>query len=466
MDSVPPYRLGFAVKVLGDGGLRSHDARRWQSGPHLSRSLELLDAVFDYLDRHDLRVYRMSSATIPYGTHPDLPQLHYRRQLDECADAVAALGVKARRLGLRLSTHPGQYTVVNSPDPEIARKALLDLEQDTALLDALGAGPEAVVVVHVGGVYGDKPAASERFARAWERLSDRAKERVAIENDESCFDVADVLELHRRLGLRVVFDWHHHRCKPAPTLADPHETVAAVYGTWPASVRPKVHLSSPRTALDARGRPPKLDQHADFVTPWELLELLRAAPGPIDVMLEAKAKDLAVSWLRKQMRQKFDMTEAGYARRDPKRKEPRMAAISKYVTVEAPVEKVYAYWRDFTNFPRFMPHVKEVTPVDGDDSRTHWKVDGPLGVAAEWDAELVEDVPNERIAWRSVEGSRIENSGVVRFDSRNDHTDVEVSIDYEPPAGAAGEAAARMFENPEEQVQDALDRFNEIVRGW
>jgi UV DNA damage endonuclease len=301
MDKIPPYRLGFAVKVLGDGGLKSHDSRRWQSGPHLSRSLELLDAIFDYLDRNDLRVYRLSSSTIPYGTHPDLPRFDYRRQLEDCGDAVAALGEKARRLGLRLSTHPGQYTVVNSPDAEVARKALLDLEQDTALLDALGAGAEAVVVVHVGGAYGDRRAALERFARAWERLSDAAKARVVIENDEACFDVADALELHLRLGVRVVFDWHHHRCKAAAELSDPAEALAAAYATWPSDVRPKVHLSSPRTAFDERGRAPRLDQHADFVTPWDLLAVLQAAPGPVDVMLEAKAKDLAVLWLRRQL---------------------------------------------------------------------------------------------------------------------------------------------------------------------
>jgi uncharacterized membrane protein len=166
------------------------------------------------------------------------------------------------------------------------------------------------------------------------------------------------------------------------------------------------------------------------------------------------------------VRQKFANTGVGYPGRDNERKEPSMASISKYVTVEAPVEKVYAYWRNFTNFPSFMPHVKEVAPVGGDDSRTHWTIEGPMGVDAEWEAEVVEDVPNEKIAWRSVEGSRIENSGAVRFDSRNGHTDIEVSIDYEPPAGVAGEALARMFENPEAQVENALERFNEIVRGW
>ena len=306
--SVHAYRLGFAVKILGGGGLATSDTRRWQSGPHLSRSLELLEAAFDYLDRHDVRVYRLASTTVPYGTHPDLPGLDYRRQIEACADGLAALGARARAYGLRLSTHPGQYTVIDSPEPELTRKSLLDLEQDALLLDALGQGPEATVVVHVGGVYGDKAAALDRWARAYESLSERARARMALENDERCFHLGDVLELHRRTGVRVVFDWHHHRCNPTDGLEHPTAALAAAFATWPSGVRPKVHLSSTRTELrvvgrgkDARPRPPLLEQHADFVSPWEAAELLRAAPGPLDLMLEAKAKDIALLWLRDQL---------------------------------------------------------------------------------------------------------------------------------------------------------------------
>jgi UV DNA damage endonuclease len=183
------------------------------------------------------------------------------------------------------------------------------VEQDALLLDTLGQGPEGTVVVHVGGVYADKASALDRWARAYESLSERARARVSVENDERLFHLGDVLELHRRTGARVVFDWHHHRCNPAPGLEHPASALAAAYATWPAGVRPKVHLSSTRTELrqvgrgrDVRLRPPLLEQHADFVSPWEAAELLRAAPGPLDVMLEAKAKDLAALWLRDQLR--------------------------------------------------------------------------------------------------------------------------------------------------------------------
>jgi UV DNA damage endonuclease len=291
----PPFRLGFAVKVLGGGGLPASDTRRHQSGPHLRRSIELLHGVFDYLARIDVRVYRLSSSAVPYGTHPDLPELDYRRQIDECAAELAELGAKARDLGLRLSTHPGQYTVLNARDEDVARKALLDVEQDALLLDALDAPAEGVVVIHVGGLYGDSAAALERWERAFERLSDRARRRLAVEHDETSFTLDDVLELHARTGVRVIYDQHHDRCNPSDA------TLADAYATWPHGVRPKAHLSSPRTEFRPTGRglqPPLPTQHADFATPWDLLSLLQSAPGPLDVMVEAKGKDLAVLWLR------------------------------------------------------------------------------------------------------------------------------------------------------------------------
>ena len=288
-----PSRLGFAVKVLGNGGLKTADTRRWQSDPHLRTSLGYLDAVFDHLDANDIRVYRLGGSVIPYGTHPDLPQFAYRRQLDECADELGALGAKARALGLRLSTHPGQYTVLDSPSEDVVAKAAADLEQDAALLDALGQGDDAVVVVHVGGVYGDRNAALARWADAYERLSDRARARVVVEHDERSFSLADVLRLHERTGVPVVYDLHHDRCNPSDA------TLADAYATWPDGVRPKVHVSSARLSLPR----PRLDAHADFVAPWDVQAVLDAAPGPIDVMLEAKAKDLALLAVRAQLAQ-------------------------------------------------------------------------------------------------------------------------------------------------------------------
>ncbi|MCA1570112.1 MAG: hypothetical protein LC798_07280 [Chloroflexi bacterium] len=240
-----PYRLGFAVKVLGAlEPLKEADKRRWQSGPHLRRSIDLLHAVWDHLERIDVRMYRMSSSVIPYGSHPDLPEFDYRRQIDECADALAELGARARAMGLRLSTHPGQYTVINGADDGLCGRSLAELEANAALLDAMGCGPEATVVVHVGGLYGDRSSALDRWATAWERLSEGARARIGLENDERLFTVADALELHRRTGVRVVYDHHHARINPVPGM-QPAEALSAAMASWPGACVPRSICRAP-----------------------------------------------------------------------------------------------------------------------------------------------------------------------------------------------------------------------------
>lgn len=136
------HRLGFAVKLIGDGGLPSHDARSWQSGPHLRTSLQHLRAILDRLDALDVRMYRMATALAPYASHSDLPRFH--DQVRECADELARVGALARERGIRLSTHPGQYTVLNSERSETRAAAIAALEVQAALLDAMGLPPEAV----------------------------------------------------------------------------------------------------------------------------------------------------------------------------------------------------------------------------------------------------------------------------------------------------------------------------------
>ena len=304
-------RLGFAVKVLGKGGLPAHDARRWQSGPHLRHSIEALHGVFDHLAREEIGMYRMTASLAPYATHPELPQFH--RQLDEARDELEALGARAREQDLRLSTHPGQYVVLNSEDEGVRDGAVRDLELQAELLDAMGLGPEAVVVLHVGGAAGGHEAGIDRFLAGFERLSERARERLVIENDDRTYALGHVLALHERTGLRVVWDILHHHCNDPDGIPD-REALEAALATWPAGVTPKIHFSSPKTAIEERkkrvGRRverswvlPQLRAHADMIDPIAFEHFLRdtAAGLNLDVMLEAKAKDLALLRLRAQI---------------------------------------------------------------------------------------------------------------------------------------------------------------------
>ena len=304
-----PLRLGVPVKIMGNSELKSHDARRSTSQPHLRVSLGYLDAIFDYLARHKISMYRMSSDLAPYATHPDMPQFHDMVR-DSAAD-LAAIGAKAKAQGLRLSFHPSQFIVLNSPDPELVRKSTWDLLSQAEMLDLMGLGPEAVLVVHVGGLYEDKDAARARWVETWPTLPEPVRRRLVLEHDDLRFSAADVLWIHEHTGVRLIFDHQHFWCLN-PEGADMRQTVEAILRTWPDDVRPKVHFSSPRTELRQLVRrdrktgkavtvnaAPVWKGHADFVNPFEFITFMRVAEGlEFDVMLEAKVKDLALIKLR------------------------------------------------------------------------------------------------------------------------------------------------------------------------
>jgi uncharacterized membrane protein len=142
-----------------------------------------------------------------------------------------------------------------------------------------------------------------------------------------------------------------------------------------------------------------------------------------------------------------------------------MQRIEKSIRVAAPASKVYEFWRNFENFPQFMSNVEEVRVLGGNDRLSHWKLKGPLGTSAEFDAELTKDEPNKMIGWNST-GGQMETTGAVTFAETNDNTDVHVVMQWtDPPGGAVGEAASKMLLNPEKMLEEDLQRFKDIVEG-
>ena len=307
-----PLRLGFPVKVMGDASLKSNDARRWSNNPHLKVSLDYLDAIFDHLLRHGIDMYRMSSDLAPYATHPDMPQFH--GMIKDSAPELASTGRRARELGLRLSFHPSQFVVLNSPDAELVRKSIWDLSSQAEMLDLMELGPDAVVVIHVGGIYGDRRESAARWVRTWEMLPEHVRRRLVLEHDDLRFSAADVLWIHEQTGVRLVFDHQHFWCLNPEGLAM-RPTLEAILGTWPDGVRPKIHFSTPRTELrelvrknGSTGKSEKVyaapvwTGHGDFCNPFEFAGFMRLAEAlEFDVMLESKAKDLALIRLRQDM---------------------------------------------------------------------------------------------------------------------------------------------------------------------
>jgi uncharacterized membrane protein len=140
-----------------------------------------------------------------------------------------------------------------------------------------------------------------------------------------------------------------------------------------------------------------------------------------------------------------------------------MSKVEHEIVVQAPADTVYQVWRNFENFPNFMSNIDEVTETGS--GRSHWRAKGPLGSAAEWDAEIVVDEPGRAIAWRSIDtpDNNVRTQGAVRFEQKNDATRVFVTMSYDAPAKGLGELAAKIFSNPEKQVEEDLHRFKAMM---
>lgn len=138
--------------------------------------------------------------------------------------------------------------------------------------------------------------------------------------------------------------------------------------------------------------------------------------------------------------------------------------VTRSVTINRSPEELYQYWRNFENLPNFMYHLERVEVID--DRSSHWVAKAPAGANVSWDAEITEDRPNERIAWRSVEDADVKNSGSVRFEraQADQGTVVTVEVEYRPPGGAIGKTVAMLFgEEPGQQIKGDLNRFKQVM---
>lgn len=161
----------------------------------------------------------------------------------------------------------------------------------------------------------------------------------------------------------------------------------------------------------------------------------------------------------------LDIVAAQRLQREPRGPRAETAVrVEQVVTINRSLDEVYGFWRNFTNFPHFMRHLKQVELLD--EKRSRWTAKAPAGMSVQWDAEIVQDQEGEWLAWRSLPGSQIENSGSVRFapapGARG--TEVRVQLEYKPPAGRFGRVIAMLFgEEPEQQVREDLRRFKQLM---
>ena len=234
-----------------------------------------------------IRLFRLSSDFFPWASEYDLEELpHYLR----IKTLLEGCGNYAKNNGLRLTSHPGPFNVLTSPRESVVQNTITDLELHGKIFDLLGLEQSHYnkINIHCNGVYGDKKSAMDRFCENFKRLSPSVQSRLTVENDDkaSMYSVKDLMYLHEKIGIPIVFDYHHHKfCTGGLTEK---EALKLATTTWPKDITPIVHYSESK-ALHEENEKLKPQAHSDYIN-----QLPDTYGMDVDIMVEAKAKELAI----------------------------------------------------------------------------------------------------------------------------------------------------------------------------
>lgn len=254
-----------------------------------------LYAILRYNHWEHFCLFRINQSIIPLASHP-VNQLRWWEE-DEFVSLLRQNGDYVNQYCLRVSMHPGQYTVLNSENPVVVQAAIDEVVATCRVLDTMGLGRMHKMVVHGGAGKPDRATALARLEANWPRIPENVRARLVLENDDKIFSVEDLLPVCRRLGVPLVFDWLHHRAQPGTWAARPVSAIMAeVVQTWrPEDGPPKVHFSS----QDPEKKP---GAHAYGLDKDDFLIFAEGMNGfTVDVMAECKGKDLAIIQLREEL---------------------------------------------------------------------------------------------------------------------------------------------------------------------
>lgn len=250
----------------------------------ISYNLNSLENIIDYNIKNKIKLFRISSDIIPYGSSP-INNLewwnifHYQ---------FSRIGHKIKNSGMRVSMHPGQYTVLNSPKKEVVEKTIADLRYHTKVLDSLGVGEDNKIILHIGGVYNDKIQSMKRFIRNYDELDNSLKRRLIIENDDKSYNISDVLEISHIINVPVVFDNLHNKVNPCDKIKNDYYWIDKCKETWREKDGfQKIHYSQ-QDPLKKLGSHSSSIQINEFMSFYEGLKI-----DDIDIMLEVKDKNLS-----------------------------------------------------------------------------------------------------------------------------------------------------------------------------
>lgn len=282
-------RIGYACQLIGEQDTAMHrcvmkNATSERLADLIFSNLRALENILEYNIRNDIRLFRISSDFIPFGSSP----VNILPWWDMYEGWLKAIGQKIIAHRMRVSLHAGHYTVLNSGCEEVVDRAIEDLVYHVRVLDSMKLGSEHKVILHVGGIYQDKETAIERFIRNFHRLSESVRKRLVIENDEKCFSISDVLYIADRLSIPVVFDTLHHSINPPDPPKDHAWWINLCRRTWTeADGTPKIHYSQ-----QAPGKIP--GAHSDTIDTDTFLAFYNTVRHmDLDIMLEVKDKNIS-----------------------------------------------------------------------------------------------------------------------------------------------------------------------------
>ncbi|MDN3507570.1 MAG: UV DNA damage repair endonuclease UvsE [Simkaniaceae bacterium] len=246
-------------------------------------NIQSLEKALLYCASNHIGAFRIGSDFFPSYTHPDCGY-----NIDALPDAqliyekFAHIRKLKEEKGIRLSFHPDQFVVINSPRPEVVQNSLEELEYHGIAAALTGAD---VINIHAGGGYGDKPAALKRFSTAFKQLSDAVQTKLTIENDDVTYTPEDLLPICKQLHIPLVYDVHHHRCNPDNLTVE--EATSQALKTW--RKEPLFHISSPKGGWSSS----KPKHHADFIDIKDFPLCWRSIPN-LTLDIEAKEKEVAI----------------------------------------------------------------------------------------------------------------------------------------------------------------------------
>lgn len=250
----------------------------------ITHNLEVLERTIDYNILQHNAMFRVSSSLIPFGSSP----LNTVDWVHDFHDRFEIMRQKIKDNDIRISVHPGQYTVINSLDEKVVNASIAELRYHVQILECLAPMRTSKMILHVGGIYGDKQAAMRRFIDVYNyRLDERIKRHLIIENDDRLYTVEDVLSIAAQIPIPVVFDNLHHATNPSLENESLESIVKRVAATWkPEDGRPKMHYSQQAAGKRSGAHSETIDLDQFIADYMEIYSYVTT-----DIMLEVKDKN-------------------------------------------------------------------------------------------------------------------------------------------------------------------------------